>query len=81
MENAAPSSSLFDLGASREPADIARDKDQMIGEAVWSEHLKRRDRRVVRLGEFTDAEIALIADADVPSEYAHLDSELKDWQP
>jgi hypothetical protein len=31
-------SCLFDLGASREPTDIARDKHQMIGEAAWSEH-------------------------------------------
>jgi hypothetical protein len=32
---------LFDLGASREPTDIARDKDQMIGEAVWSRHVRK----------------------------------------
>jgi hypothetical protein len=32
---------LFDLGASPEPTDVARDKDQMIGEAVWSEHLRK----------------------------------------
>jgi hypothetical protein len=32
-------SSLFDLGASSEPTDIARDKDQMIAQAVWDEHL------------------------------------------
>lgn len=30
---------LFDLGASAEPTDIARDKDKMIGEAAWQEHL------------------------------------------
>jgi hypothetical protein len=36
---------LFDLGASREPTDIARDKDQMIGEAVWSEHLNKGARK------------------------------------
>jgi hypothetical protein len=36
---------LFDLGASREPTDIARDKDQMLGEAVWSEHLHRVARK------------------------------------
>jgi hypothetical protein len=40
-----------------------------------------RDRRVVRLEDFTDAEMALIAKADVPSEHARLDAELKDWQP
>jgi hypothetical protein len=29
---------LFDLGASREPTDIARDKDKMLAEAAWAEH-------------------------------------------
>jgi hypothetical protein len=38
-------SSLFDLGASREPTDIARDKDRMIGEAIWSEHLHKSARK------------------------------------
>jgi hypothetical protein len=32
---------LFDLGASREPTDVARDKDKMLGEAVWDEHLRK----------------------------------------
>jgi len=36
---------LFDLGASRDSTDIARDKDQMIGEAVWSEHVHKSARR------------------------------------
>jgi prevent-host-death family protein len=45
------------------------------------ERLKRRDRRVVLLEDFTDEEMALIAEAEVPAEYAHLDAELKDWQP
>jgi PHD/YefM family antitoxin component YafN of YafNO toxin-antitoxin module len=43
--------------------------------------LRRRDRRVVRLEDFTDEEMALIAEADVPAEHAHLDAELKDWRP
>lgn len=43
--------------------------------------LKRRDRRVVRTGELADADIALIAKAEVPVEHAHLDEELKDWHP
>jgi hypothetical protein len=30
---------LFDLGASSEPTDIARDKDKLIGQAVWEEYL------------------------------------------
>ncbi len=45
------------------------------------ERLKRRDRRVISAGELSDAEIALIAQAEVPAEYAHLDEELKDWRP
>jgi hypothetical protein len=32
---------LFDLGASREPTNIARDKDKMLGEALWNEHLRK----------------------------------------
>jgi hypothetical protein len=43
--------------------------------------LKRRDSRAVRLEDFTDEEMALIADAEDPAEYAHLDAELKDRQP
>jgi len=34
-------SAVFDLGASDEPTDIARDKDKMLGEAVWEEHLRK----------------------------------------
>jgi prevent-host-death family protein len=45
------------------------------------ERLKRRDRRVVRAGELTDEEVALIAKAEVPAEHAHLDEEIKDWRP
>lgn len=43
--------------------------------------LKRRDRRVVRLEDFTDEEMALIANATPSPEDAHLDAELKDWKP
>jgi PHD/YefM family antitoxin component YafN of YafNO toxin-antitoxin module len=43
--------------------------------------LKRRDRRVIRLEEFSDEEMALIAKAEVPAEQSHLDDELKDWRP
>ena len=45
------------------------------------ERLKRRDRRVIVAGELTDAEMALIANAEVPAEHAHLDEEIKDWCP
>jgi hypothetical protein len=37
---------------------------------------KRRDRRVVKLEDFTPEEIEAIAKAEVPAELAHLDKEL-----
>ena len=43
--------------------------------------LKRRDRRVVRLEDFTDEEMALIGGAGSSPDDAHLDAELKDWKP
>jgi len=38
-------SSIFDLGASAEPTDIARDKDKLIGEAVWANYLRKVGRK------------------------------------
>ena len=38
--------------------------------------LQRRDRRVVATGNLSEEDIALIAKAEVPDEYAHLDQEL-----
>lgn len=35
---------FFNLGASAEPTNIARDKDKLIGEAVWEEHLRSLGR-------------------------------------
>jgi hypothetical protein len=32
---------VFDLGSSEEETDIARDKDRLLGEAVWAEHLRK----------------------------------------
>jgi hypothetical protein len=40
----------------------------------------RRYRRVVRREDFTEDEMALIAESEVPREYAYLDAELTDWQ-
>ena len=45
------------------------------------ERLKRRDRRVVRLEDFSEEEMALIASAEVPAGSSHHDAELKDWNP
>jgi prevent-host-death family protein len=66
-----------------EPVTITRNgRDRLVLMSVEEyERLKRRDRRVVRLEDFTDEEMALIAKADVPAEHAYLDAELKDWQP
>ena len=38
---------LFDLGASAEPTNVGRDKDKMLGEAVW-ERYQRKTKRTVR---------------------------------
>jgi PHD/YefM family antitoxin component YafN of YafNO toxin-antitoxin module len=45
------------------------------------ERLRRRDRRAFRIDELSDADIALIAKAEVPPKHGHLDDELGDWQP
>ena len=34
-------SAIFGIGASAEPTDVGRDKDAMVGEAVWKEHLRK----------------------------------------
>jgi hypothetical protein len=34
-------SDIFGLVTDGEPTDIGRDKDKMIGEAVWQEHLRK----------------------------------------
>jgi hypothetical protein len=36
---------VFDLFTSGEPTDIARDKDKMIGEAVWQNYLRKVGRK------------------------------------
>jgi hypothetical protein len=38
-------SAVFDLGASGEPTDIARDKDRTLGEAEWEEYLRKTGRK------------------------------------
>ena len=69
--------------ARSEPVTITREgRDELVLlSAAEYDRLKRRDRRVARLEDFTEEEIALIAKAEVPAEYAHLDTELKDWRP
>jgi PHD/YefM family antitoxin component YafN of YafNO toxin-antitoxin module len=57
-----------------------RDRLVMLSAEEYA-RLKRRDRRVVRLEDFTDEEMALIAQAEILAEDAHLDAELKAWKP
>jgi prevent-host-death family protein len=66
-----------------QPVTITRNgRDQLVLLSIEEyERLKRRDRRVVRLGDFTDEEMALIAKAEVPAEYADVDAELNDRPP
>ena len=35
-------SAIFGIGASAEETDIGRDKDKMLGDAMWLEHLRTR---------------------------------------
>ena len=39
---------IFDLGASNQPTDVARNKHTMIDEAVWEDHVRKTKRRIVR---------------------------------
>jgi len=66
-----------------EPVTITKNgRDRLVVlSAEEFERLTRRDRRVVKLEDFTAEEIDLIAKAEVPPGYEHLDAELKDWVP
>ena len=66
-----------------EPVTITKNgRDRLVVlSAEEYARLKRRDRRVIAAGDLTEDEIALIAKAEVPTEHAHLDEELKDWRP
>jgi prevent-host-death family protein len=66
-----------------EPLTITRNgRDRLVLLSVEEyERLKRRDRQVRRIEDFTAEEMAAIAKAEVPPEFAHLDEELKDWTP
>jgi len=66
-----------------EPVTITKNgHDRLVVLSVDEyDRLKRRDRHVVAAGELTDAEVALIAGAEVAEEHAHLDEELKHWRP
>jgi PHD/YefM family antitoxin component YafN of YafNO toxin-antitoxin module len=74
-------SALADKAQSEPVVITENDRDRLVVlSAEEYARLKRRDRRVVRLEDFTDAEMALIARAEPAAEDAHLDEELKDWR-
>jgi len=66
-----------------EPVTITKDgRDRLVVMAAGEyQRLKRRDRQVRHAEDLGDEEIALIAAAEVPAEFACLDDELKDWSP
>ena len=44
QKNKVDVSCIFDLGRSSKPSDIAKDKDRMIGEAIWADFERSRSR-------------------------------------
>lgn len=66
-----------------EPVTITKNgRDRLVVLSAGEyDRLMRRDRRAIKATDLTDEELALIAKAEVPAEYAYLDEELKDWQP
>jgi PHD/YefM family antitoxin component YafN of YafNO toxin-antitoxin module len=66
-----------------EPVTITkhgRDRLVVVSAAEY-ERLKKRDRQVFESAELPDRVLELIAQAQVPAEFAALDDELKDWTP
>jgi prevent-host-death family protein len=57
-----------------------RDRLVLLSAEEYS-RLKRRDRRVVRVGELTLEEIAQIRASEMDPAHAHLDAELDGWRP
>jgi Antitoxin Phd_YefM, type II toxin-antitoxin system len=66
-----------------EPVTITKNgRDRLVVvSAEEYERLARRDRRVVRPEDLTEAQVALIGKAEVPPDFTHLDAEAADWQP
>jgi hypothetical protein len=66
-----------------EPVTITKNgRDRLVVLSVEEyARLKRRDRRVVRIEDFTEDEMAAIESARMPDGLEHLDDELKDWRP
>ena len=66
-----------------EPVTITkhgRDRLVVVSASEY-ERLKRRDRQVFASADLPDRVLELIAQAEVPAEYAHLNEELGDLTP
>jgi len=69
--------------ALQEPVTITRngrDRLVLISSEEY-ERMRRRDRRVIRAEDMSDAEMEEILNQRVPEEYEYLNDELKDWKP
>ena len=66
-----------------EPVTITKNgRDRLVVlSAEEYDRLIRRDRQAIRPEDLSEDDLALIAKAEVPAEYAHLDAELTDWKP
>ncbi len=65
-----------------EPVTITKNgRDRLVViSAEEYERLRRRDRRAFRAEELSEADLALIAKAEMAPEHAALDEELGDWR-
>ncbi len=72
--------SLWQDRALRHPIGITRNgRPRLVLLSIEEyERLKRRDRQVLSIDDFTDEDLAAIAAAKVPAEYDHLNAELDD---
>ena len=69
--------------ALQEPVTVTRngrDRLVLISSEEY-ERMRRRDRRVIRAEDMSDAEMEEILNQRVPEEYEYLNDELKDWKP
>ena len=66
-----------------EPVTITKNgRDRLVVvSAEEYDRLLRRDRRAIRPEDLSEEDLALIAKAEVPTEFADLDGELADWKP
>lgn len=62
----------------REPIRVpdAAGEGLVVMSAAEYEKITHGERRVLRIEDLSDAEIALIETAEVPAEFAHLDDEM-----